>query len=109
MRKLIRANGTTMDLPAGLSMRHIAGLIGAEMLDTVSLHHMGRPLHVLVCDDHGWETETIDHGSHIELRPTRALNPLNVEATRLYLANSVPDTEHQIVGDCVVVPDDDFS
>jgi len=110
MRKIIYVDGTERELPAPVSMRELAQLIGAEALDTVNLRHLGEPRHVMVVDDQGYETEVIEHSPmHTELRPTRARKPLNVKATRLYHANCVPDTTHQIVGDVAIVPDDDYA
>jgi hypothetical protein len=110
IRKLIRTDGTSQDLPAAVTMKEVHELIGADGLDTVSLHHLGTPLHVMMVDDRGYEFEVIEHaGNHFEHRPTRALKPVNVEATRLYLLNCKPGTTHQIVGDVVVLPDEDFA
>lgn len=109
-RKLIRADGTSMDLPLGKKMPELLALMGAATADSVNLRHMGEPMHVMLVDDRGYETETIDHGDgHFELRPTKARKPVNAEATKLYLANCRPGTVHQIVGDVVVVPDLDFA
>jgi len=109
MRKLIRTDGTVIDLPRALTTEQVGELIDADSLDFVSLHHLGRPLHVMAVDDRGWETETVElTPSHFELRPIRARKPINAEATRLYLANyCIPGTTHQIVGDVVVMPDSD--
>lgn len=110
IRKLFRTDGTSMDLPAGMSVSELNALIGAETADTVCLRHLGEPLHVMVVDDAGYETETIEHSpGQFETRPIRALKPLNVVATALYHANCQPGVTHQIVGDVVVVPDGDFA
>lgn len=110
MRKLIRADGTTDDLPRALTADAICRLIGAETLDFVSLRHLGEPLHVMAVDDSGYEIECreIEPG-HLMNVPVRALKPVNAEATRLYHANTAPGTTHQIVGDVVVLQDDDFA
>ncbi len=92
MRKLIRTDGSTQDLPERQSMTILRGLIGADTLDTVNLRHMGHPLHVMLLDDLG-------HPKGL---------PVNAEATRLYHANCRPNTTHTIRGDVVVVPDKDF-
>ena len=93
MRKLIRADGTTQDLPAPLSIEKCEQLIHADTLDTVNLRHMGEPRHVMLLDDLG-------HKQGL---------PVNTEATALYHANCRPGTTHQIRGDVIVVPDSDFS
>ena len=110
MRKLIRTDGTSMDLPSRLSSAEIRTLIGVETLGTVNLRHMGAPLHVMLIDDEGYESQLVEkRPGHFELRPVRARKPVNVEATRLYHLNCIPaGMTHQIVGDVVVVPDDDF-
>lgn len=107
-RQLIRIDGTVQELPKRLSMRKIRELIGAEALDTVSLHHMGLPLHVMIVDDHGYDTKAITDGNSTLLVPMKARKPVNAEATRLYHLNCMPGTTHQIVGDVVIVPDEDF-
>lgn len=92
MRRLIRADGTHMDLPGPVSMEAIAQLIGAHSLDTVQLRHLGHPVHMMVVDDLGIP---------------KAL-PINAEATALYHANCKPGTTQPIRGDVVVVPDSDY-
>lgn len=110
MRKLLRTDGTSQDLPMGLSWNALKELLGAETFDIVALHHLGIPLHVMLVDDAGYEVEEIRHSAtHFERRPTRALKPLNVEATRLYHLNCKPGTTHEIVGDVIVMPDSDFA
>lgn len=110
MRRLIRTDGTEIDLPDPVPYARIGALIGAAVTDTVCLHHMGTtPLHVMVVDDLGYETEQIDHGGGVfESRCMRARKPVNEEATRLYHLNCQPGTTHQIVGDVLVVPDQDY-
>jgi hypothetical protein len=108
-RQLIRTDGTTIDLPNALPMRKYAELIGADTLDTVSLHHMGEPLHVMLVHDKAWETQEVEHDGWLEIRPIRALLPVNEKATQLYWANCVPGTTHQIAGDVIVAPDDEFA
>ena len=94
MRKLIRADGTTQDLPVGpLTIKTCEHLINAGTLDTVSLRHMGSPLHVMLLDDLG-------HKKGL---------PVNTEATALYHANCRPGTTHTIRGDVIVVPDHEFT
>jgi len=85
----------------------IASLIGAAgCLDTVVLRD-GR---VMLVDDNGYETTTIEHGvGHFELRPTSARKPVNPEATKLYHSICRPGTTHEIVGDVAIVRDEDFA
>jgi len=109
MRQLIRTDGTTIDLLGALPMRKYAELIGADTLDTVVLRHMGEPLHVMLVHDKAWETQEIEHDGWLEIRPIRALLPINEKATALYLRNCVPRTTHRIAGDVVIVPDDEFA
>jgi hypothetical protein len=93
MRRLIRADGSTQELEPGRSMAELSKLIGADGIDTVTLRHLGYPMHVMLVDDLG-------HDKRL---------PVNAEATKLYLANCVPHAKHQIRGDVVVVLDDDFA
>jgi len=94
MRKLIRTDGTEEDLPHPLTTIEIEDLIKATALSTVNLRHFGRPLHVMVLDDLGCAT--------------KARKPVNEKATALYHANCIPGTTYQIVGDVVIVPDQDY-
>jgi hypothetical protein len=87
----------------------IERLIGAECLDTVALHHMGHPLHVMLVDDAGWETMTVETEHGITLVPVRARKPVNHHATRLYRLNRAGPSDHLIVGDVVICPDEDFA
>ncbi len=110
IRRLIRSNGTGLELDGPITLREVRELIGAAGLDFVSLHHLGRPLHVMCCDDMGYDCEMVELSpGHFEMRPRSARKPVNEEATRLYLANCVPGTTHRIVGDVVVIPDEDFA
>jgi hypothetical protein len=110
MRKIIRTDGTEQLLERPHTMTQLKRLIGCDTLDSVTLHHMGEPLHVMLLDDNGYETQKIDHrDGRFELRPVRARKPVNVAATALYHANCRPGTTHQIVGDVAIVPDDDFA
>lgn len=113
MRCLIRASGATVNLSEPLTAPEIAALIGADIMDSVTLHHLGSaPLYVMCINDRGYECATkrteINGATQVELRPLRALLPVNHEATRLYHLNCRPGITHQIVGDVVIVPDDDF-
>jgi len=107
--KIIRVDGSTEqhEVPHAFGcMTRICELIGAKMLDTVNL----RDSMVMLVDDGGYETEEVDKGNGvIELRPVRALRPVNPEATKMYWAICVPGTTYQIVGDVAIVRDEDFS
>ncbi len=46
----------------------------------------------------------VDDLGHVRVPP----KPVNAKATQLYHANCLPGTTHQIVGDVVIVLDDDF-
>lgn len=112
MRRLIRTDGTVLDLPDPVSQPQIEKLIGAAMLDFVVLRHLGEPLHVMAVDDLGYETEQVDLGvvngvRHFENRCVKARKPVNREATKLYHLNCIAGTTHEIVGDVVVMPDGD--
>jgi hypothetical protein len=110
IRRLIRTDGTMEDLAAGLSIEAVRELIGADTLDVVNLRHMGTPLHVMIVDDHGYEVEHVQVSpQRLELRPVRALKPVNEFATVLYRANRPATCTHQIVGDVVVLPDEDYA
>jgi hypothetical protein len=62
----------------------------------------------MLVNDHGWETETDKSSDQIVVKPLRPLLPINEKATELYLQNCRPGTTHQIAGDVVIVPDEDF-
>jgi hypothetical protein len=70
-----------------------ATTFGRDTIDTVTLRHMGSPMHVMLVDDIGAAKKL----------------PVNVEATRLYHLNCRPGTTHEIRGDVVIVPDEDFA
>lgn len=93
MRRLLRANGTAKDITEPRPIAELRTLISADTIDSVQLRHMGNPLHLMLVDDRGHEKGL----------------PVNEEATRLYLANCYPGTTHQIRGDVVIVPDEDFA
>lgn len=109
MRKLIKVDGTEQDLPNPVNMARIRELIGAKSIDTVNLRHMGHPLHVMCVDDHGHVIVPITEGVQTTLLSVGHRKPVNQKATELYHANCRPGTTHQIVGDVVIVPDDDFA
>ena len=80
--------------------------INARGLDFVRIGKADWSDLVMAVDDFGWETEGIDHGNgHLELKPVRALKPVNKKATKLYHAICVPGTTHQIVGDVAIMHD----
>src|SRR5260370_37775769 len=89
MRRLIRANGTTQDFDAPLTIRQIESLIGAECLDSVMLADR---VHVMCVDDHFAEKELA----------------LNREATLLYYDAKGGPVDWAICGDVVIVPYADF-
>jgi hypothetical protein len=93
IRELIKADGTRRDLIGPHAIEDLRKMIGADSIDTVMLHNLGHPMHVMLVDDLGHDKQL----------------PVNVEATKLYHANCRPGTRHQIRGDVVVVPDDDFA
>jgi hypothetical protein len=93
MRQIIRADGTTEDIPGPLRLSEIKTRLGIDTFDTVNLRHMGHPAHVMLVDDLG-------HPNGL---------PVNAEATKLYHANCKPGTTHTIRGDVIVVPDMDFA
>jgi len=109
MRKLIRTDGSELEFTGRMPMSEIPQLLGAETLDSVTLHHLGLPMQVMICDDAGWLTEAVEHDGWTEMRPIRALKPINEKASALYLANCIEGTTHQIAGDVFVCPDEDFA
>ena len=92
-RKLIRTDGTEVELTGPHAIGDIEQLIGADTLDTVALRHLGNPLHMMLVDDAG-------HSKKL---------PVNEKATELYLENCRPHTFHKIRGDVVIVPDGDYA
>jgi hypothetical protein len=105
--EVIRTNGQReeVDVARRFAFRRIEELIGARTLDSVNLRD-GR---VMFVDDHGWETETVEHApGHFEMVPTKARKPVNATATQLYHAICRPGTTHQIAGDVAIVKDADF-
>lgn len=93
MRRLYRTDGTTQDFDKPMTITECRKAIGADTLDTVQLRHLGYPRMVMFVDDAGHEKRM----------------PVNEEATQLYWSNCKPGTTHQIRGDVVVVPDEDFA
>lgn len=106
--EIVRTTGVreSHEVPKDRVWSEIERLIGASMTCNVNLRD-GR---VMVADDNGYETTTIEHGDgRFELKPTKARKPVNPEATKLYHAICVPGTTHQIVGDVAIVRDEDFA
>jgi len=103
---VIRCDGTREIVPERPTIKRVCKSIGCTTIDTVNL----RDDLVMMVDDHGYETETVEHGAgHVELRPVRALKAVNQEATALYHSVCRPGTTHQIVGDVALVRDSDFA
>lgn len=90
MRKIIRTDGSEEQIDSKKSMAALKDIIGADSIDTVLLR--GR-VHVMLVDDLG-------HSKNL---------PVNEAATALYLQKCRPGTTHQIRGDVVIVPDEDFA
>lgn len=110
IRKIIRTDGSEEVLDGTKTMWELRKLLGVATFDSVNLRHMGWPAHVMLVDDHGHETTTVDHGDgRIELRSIGHRKPVNEKATALYHLNCVPGTVHKIVGDVAIVPDEDFA
>jgi hypothetical protein len=93
IRKLIRVDGTEVELHGPHSIQDVQTMIGASTLDTVLLRSLGEPLHVMLVDDTGM----IDG------------RPVNAKATDLYHAQCRPGNPYQIHGDVVIVPDGDYA
>jgi hypothetical protein len=108
---VIRTDGTEVWYESKPTIYAIEKAIGATMLDFVTLRIRGdQAAIVMAVDDHGYETEvSADHGNYVEIKPTRALKPVNEKATELYLARCKPGTTHQIVGDVAICNDEDFA
>jgi hypothetical protein len=105
--EIIRTNGTreTRLIAKPTLLRSIKRFIGAEVTDTVNLRD-GR---VMICNDNGWETETIEQSpGHIVLKPVRALLPINEVATQMYW-KLTRTREHRIAGDVAIAKDEDFA
>lgn len=110
MRRLIRVDGSIEEFAEPIrKWDAIEKLIGANTVGVVRLRHLGEPEHVMLVDDNGYESKCVETPEAIVLVPVKARKPVNPEATKLYHANCVPGTTHQIVGDVLVVPDEDFA
>jgi hypothetical protein len=91
MRVLLKTDGTTVALDRVHTMGEIAGLIGAKVLDTVSLID---GVHVMIVNDLGHKLQL----------------PANNAATVHYHAKCRPGSNPPpILGDVVIVPDLDFA
>ncbi len=113
--EIIRCDGRREQHEVGrhILLDWIKRMIEAESIDTVNLREgFGGPHtgFVMIVDDNGWETETIQHdASHIEIKPIRPRKPINSEATKLYHAQCRPGATHQIAGDVAIAWDKDFA
>lgn len=106
--EILRVNGASeqIETTRERALDDIRKAIGAETLDTVNLRD-GR---IMLVNDRGYDTVPIKHSpTHTELRPTRALLPVNAKATALYHAICIPGTTHQIVGDVGILVDADLA
>jgi hypothetical protein len=91
MRVILRANGTKIELTRKHTMDELSKLIGAKIIDTVTLTDR---VHVMLVNDNGH----------------RLGLPANNAATVLYHAKCRPGSNPPpIVGDVAVVPDNDFA
>jgi hypothetical protein len=91
-RRLIRDDGTTLDLDGPKSMAEIRDLIGRQCEGTDHVMLADR-VHVMILDDLAIPKEL----------------PVNVTATNLYLSRCAPGTRWVIRGNVVIVPDADFA
>jgi len=107
--ELIRTDGTHEwhEISRNGAIQSCCRLMGCELTDSVNLRD-GR---VMLMDDDGWETRTERPEGHIVLVPIRpkAGKQINPEATRIYRSVCKPGTTHQIVGDVIIVNDEDFA
>lgn len=89
VRCLLRTNGDRIDFDSPLTLADIERLIGAEVLDTVTLVDR---VHVMIVDDLGHQKGL----------------PINKPATLLYWDRCGGPNEHCIVGDVFIASDGDF-
>ncbi len=89
--KVIRTHGTETTYDRKPTIPEIMRLIGCEGLDTVTVDRERKT--IMLVDDTGM----LDG------------KPINAKATELYHGVCVPETEHQIHGDVVLVNDGDFA
>lgn len=90
MRKLIRTDGTEEEICHPIAMKEIKKNIGADTLACVLLKDR---IHVMLVDDLGY---------------AKGLT-VNEKATELYYEKCGGPNPHQIRGDVVIVPDEDFA
>jgi hypothetical protein len=91
MKLLLRTDGTHIDLGADeVPIAQVQVMLNATALDTVSLRQFV-PMHLMLVDDNGH---------------ARGL-PLNRVATALYLHNCRPGCTHVIVGDVVIIEENE--
>ena len=95
MRKLIRVDGTELELPVRQTFKQIYRLIGCETVDVIPPRHMGSPVHVMLVDDNG--------------AITNPPAPINRTATDLYHRSCRAGTTWPIRGNVVIAPDRDFA
>lgn len=109
---ILKTNGTheTYTVPAkeGIRMGVLHKLLGFDTLDVVRIGKLQGSDLVMVVNDNGYVTRTVEHGrNQFELKPVVARFPINSEATKYYHAICRPGTTHQIVGDVAIFHDDD--
>jgi len=105
---VIRTSGReeVHEVPPGIAaIRAIHTLLSRETVDVVNVRD-GR---LMVVDDEAWESETVVHpGGAIELVARTPRKPINVKATALYRAVTMPN-DHQIAVDVAIVFDADLA
>jgi len=109
---IIFCDGEVRVISEQAKMRSIKRAMNADTVDFVTLTWAGSafPDLVMIVNDHGYETRTVDHGNgHIEVQPVAALLPDNPVATALYHEICEPGTTHRIVGHAAIVHDQDFA
>lgn len=106
---VVRTDGICVPLPGVPSIARLQELIGAEMLDVVFVGKFVPNDVMMYVDDNGWQVDEVVRDGVTHLVPTKALKPINAEATRLYHAICRPGTTQEIAGDVVLVHDEDFA
>lgn len=106
--EILRTNGTKEEHEVGkhILLPWIQRMIGADTTDSFRLKD--GTTRVCILNDHGYQIEEVHAGNRIYLKPTKALLPVNHEATKLYHRICVPGTKHEIVGDVAIAFDEDF-